>query len=145
MADRLGTGNLFRDHEIVRSMVGRVEALYAAAGALLIETMTELMTATDIGGERLVMARARLRAASAHAAETSLRIVDLAADAGSTAIFESGSLERAIRAVQAATNHVAMSPQSYAVAGRPHLGLEPRTGGFERTSKYLRNIRADFC
>jgi hypothetical protein len=62
-----------------------------------------LMLATDIGGDLLVQARARLRAASAHAAESALRIVEmLAADAGSTAIFENCPLERAVRDVQAA-------------------------------------------
>jgi hypothetical protein len=53
--------------------------------------------------ERLVKAPAQFRAASAHAAETALHIVDmLAADAGSIAIFENCLLERGARDVQAA-------------------------------------------
>jgi len=128
---RLGATGLLRDREIVQAMVGRVEARHGAARALLIETMTELMAATDIGGERLVVARARLRTAGAHAAETALSIVDmLAAEAGSVAIFESGPLERAIRDAQAAAKHIAMSPSSYIIAGRLGLGLEPGTARF---------------
>jgi indole-3-acetate monooxygenase len=93
--------------------------------------MTELTTATDIGGERLVLARARLRTGGAQAAETALRIVDmLAADAGSAAIFENNHLERAIRDVHAATKHVAMNPSSYAIEGRLRLGLDPGTTRF---------------
>jgi indole-3-acetate monooxygenase len=76
--------------------------------------------------ERLVKAPAQFRAASAHAAETALHIVDmLAADAGSMAIFENCLLERGARDVQAAVKHVAMNPSSYIVTGRLRLGLEP--------------------
>jgi indole-3-acetate monooxygenase len=128
---RLGVAGLLRDRELVQAMVGRAETLHSAARALLIEAMTELLAATDIGGEQLIAARARLRTAGAHAAETALRIVDmLAADAGSAAIFESGPLERAIRDVQAAAKHVAMNPSSYSVAGRLRLGLDPGTQRF---------------
>lgn len=128
---RLGTSGMLGDREIVQSMVGRVETLHGAARAFLIEAMTGLMATTDIGGEQLVAARARLRTAAAHAAETALRIVDmLAADAGSMAIFESGPLERAIRDVQAAAKHIAMNPSSYIVNGRLKLGLDPGTSRF---------------
>lgn len=128
---KVSAAGLLRDREAVQATVGRAETLHAAARALLVEAMTELMAATDVGGERLVAARSRLRTAGAHAAETALRVVDmLAADAGSAAIFESGPLERAIRDVQAAAKHVAMSPASYTVAGRLRLGLDPGTAMF---------------
>ncbi len=132
LADRkLSATGLLRDREAVQATVGRVETLHAAARALLVEAMTELMTTTDIGGERLIAARSRLRTAGAHATETALRIVDmLAADAGSVAIFETSPLERAIRDVQAAAKHVAMSPASYTVAGRLRLGLDPGAARF---------------
>jgi hypothetical protein len=87
--------------------------------------MNELCAATDVGGERLVMARANFRTACTYAAETALRITDmLAVDSGTAAIFENGSLERAIRDVQAAAKHVAMNSASYIVAGRLKLGLD---------------------
>jgi alkylation response protein AidB-like acyl-CoA dehydrogenase len=124
-------GGLLREREPVQAMVGRVEALHGAARAFLVEAMTELMTATDIGGDRLVRARARLRAASAHAAESALRIVEmLAANAGSTAIFESCPLERAVRDVQCAIKHVAMNPSSYVLTGRLSLNLDPGSSRF---------------
>jgi alkylation response protein AidB-like acyl-CoA dehydrogenase len=128
---RHGSTGLLRDSEMVQATIGRVESMHAAGRAFLEGTMTELMIATDIGGERLQMARARFRTACAHAAETALRIADmLAGDAGTAAIFESGTLERAIRDVQAAAKHVAMNPSSYIVAGRLELGLEPGTARF---------------
>jgi indole-3-acetate monooxygenase len=128
---RLGVSGVLRDRELVQSMLGRAETMCAAGRALLVEAMIELMTATDTGGERLVSARARLRTAGAHAAETALHIVDLlAADAGSAAIFESNHLERAIRDVQAAAKHVAMNASSFAIAGRLRLGIGPGTTRF---------------
>jgi indole-3-acetate monooxygenase len=123
---RLGSVGLMRDREVVQAMVGRVEAIHGAARAFLVETMTELMAATDVGGCHLDKARLRLRMAAAHAAETALRIVDmLTAEAGAAAIFESSKLERATRDVQAATKHIAMNPTIYVTGGRVGLGLEP--------------------
>ena len=87
-----------------------------------------LELATDLGGEPVGAGPRRAPRAGAHAAESALRIVDmLAADAGATAIFLSCPLERAVRDIQAAVKHVAMSPASYALAGRLHLDLDPGT------------------
>jgi hypothetical protein len=49
----------------------------------------------------------------------------LTTEAGASAIFESNLLERAGRDINAAVKHIAMSPQSYVVAGRLQLGLDP--------------------
>lgn len=128
---RLGSSGQMRDSEIVQNMVGRVETMHAAGRTLLTGSMLELMAATDAGGERLINARARLRSAAAHAAETALAIVDrLASEAGTAAIFETGPLERAIRDVQAAAKHIAMNPATFTIAGRLSLGLEPGTARF---------------
>jgi len=110
---RLGSSALLRELETVQAMVGRAEALLAAARAFPIQAMTDLMEATDIGGDRLLVARVRLQAAAAHAAESALRIVEmLAADAGATAILEACHLERAFRDVHAAAKHIAMSARA---------------------------------
>lgn len=125
---RLGSSVPLRDSEMIQSMIGRSETAVRAARALLVDAMEELMAATDLGGDRLVQARAFFRAACANAAETAVRVVDqIAADAGTASIFETGTLERSVRDVHAATKHVAMTPNSYVVAGRLRLGLEPGT------------------
>jgi indole-3-acetate monooxygenase len=119
------------ESEIVQSEVGRAETLHRAARACLVEAMQELMAATDLGGERLVRARARFRAACAFAAESGIHIVNaLAATAGSAAIFEKYPLERCVRDMAAAVKHVAMSPSSYTLAGRLCLGEDPGTARF---------------
>jgi indole-3-acetate monooxygenase len=125
---RSGATTLLRDREIIQSDVGRAEAICRAGRALLGETVSELMAATDIGGERLVNARAFFRIACSHAAESAVRVVDMmAAAAGAAAIFETYELERCVRDVHAAVKHVAMSPGNYTIAGRIRLGLDPGT------------------
>jgi alkylation response protein AidB-like acyl-CoA dehydrogenase len=128
---RLGTRTLLRDRETVQATVGRTRAMLGAARAFLIDSMTELMAATETGGERLVEARAHIRIANTHAAETAISVTDmLAASAGAAAIFETCALERAVRDVRAAAKHIAMSPNNYIIAGRLALGLDPGTARF---------------
>lgn len=128
---RQGTGALLCEREIVQATVGRAVATHRAARAFLAEAMSELMAAVDAGGDRLVRARIEFRISCAHAAESAMRIVDsLAAEAGTAAIFEASPLERAIRDVHAAVKHVAMTPNTYIVAGRVGLGLDPGTARF---------------
>jgi hypothetical protein len=60
-----------------------------------------------------------------YAAEGSSSIVQMrTTETGASAIFESSTLERAGRDLNAVVKRVAMSPQSYIVAGRLHLGLD---------------------
>ncbi len=119
-------GVAVRDREAVQMAMGRAEALHGAGRAFLIEAMTVLVEALDAGDERLVQARIRFRLACTFAGESALRIADLlAVEAGTAAIFESGTIERSVRDLQAATKHIAMSANSYATGGRYALGLDP--------------------
>ena len=110
---------------MVHSAVGRANAIIGAARAFLKEATTELLAALDDDRDRLMRARANLRIACAYVAEGSSSIVQiLTTETGASAIFESSALERAGRDINAAVKHVAMSPQSYIVASRLHLGLD---------------------
>jgi alkylation response protein AidB-like acyl-CoA dehydrogenase len=122
---------LLRDRETVQATVGRAKAALRAARAFVIDAMTELTAATETGGECLVKARADVRIANAHAADTAMSITDeLAASAGAAAIFETCALERAVRDARAAAKHIAMSPNNYIIAGRLALGLDPGAARF---------------
>jgi alkylation response protein AidB-like acyl-CoA dehydrogenase len=128
---RLGATMRLMDREIVQSAVGRAEAILGAARAFLREAMAELLAGLDDDRDRLMRARARLRIACAYAAEGSASIVQmLTTEAGASTIFEGSPLERAGRDINAAVKHIAMSPQSYIVAGRLKLGLDPGTMRF---------------
>lgn len=126
-----GTAALLRDRELVQATAGRAEAMHHAGRAFLVDAMTELMAATDAGGERLTRARAALRMAGTYAAETAMSIVDMLANsAGAASIFETCRLERAVRDVRAAARHVAVGANNYVVGGRLALGLDPGTARF---------------
>jgi alkylation response protein AidB-like acyl-CoA dehydrogenase len=128
---RAGTNVPLRDREIVQSEHGRADAQLRAGRAFLREAMSDLMIATDVGGERLVRARATFRSACTFAAESAVQVVDrLCAAAGAATIFETSLLERCVRDVHAAVKHVAMSPNNYIVSGRLGLGLPPTSPRF---------------
>jgi alkylation response protein AidB-like acyl-CoA dehydrogenase len=123
---RRGLTSQLQDREILHSVVGRAEATISAARAFLTVAMTELIAALENEPDQLVRARARLRIACAYAAESCAHVVQtLTTESGASSIFERSPLERAGRDINAAIKHVAMSPQSYIVAGRLRLGLEP--------------------
>jgi alkylation response protein AidB-like acyl-CoA dehydrogenase len=127
----IGGAAVLRDREAVQAVAGRSEAMLRAARAFLVDAMAEVMAATDIGGERLVRARAMLRMAATYAAESAISIVDmLATSAGAVSIFETCMLERAGRDVRAASRHIAVGPNNYVVGGRLALGLDPGTARF---------------
>ncbi|MDN4984283.1 hypothetical protein KUL72_35235 [Bradyrhizobium arachidis] len=128
---RQGSRASLRDRETVQATVGRARAKLRAARAFIVDAMNELMAAAETEGDRLTEARADVRIANANAAEAAMSIADeLAASAGSVAIFETCALERAVRDVRAAAKHVAMSPNNYVTSGRLTLGLDPGAARF---------------
>lgn len=115
-----------RKSETVQMAMGRMEAIHRAGRAFLIEAMTQLTAALDEDVQRLAKARITFRLACAHAGESAVRIADLlAAEAGTASILETGTLERSIRDIHAATKHIAMNSIGYTMAGRLSLGLDP--------------------
>ncbi len=151
---RHGQSMTMRDREIVQSNFGRADALHRAARAFLISAATELIAALEEDGLRLIEARAVFRTACTHAAETALRIADiLASEAGTGSMLESSPIERYIRDIQAATKHIAMTPNNYLVSGRVGLGLDPGTNrsldcslvGQSDLSAAARRAKAEAC
>jgi indole-3-acetate monooxygenase len=122
---RQGTTVMLRDRETVQAAVGRADAIYCAARAFLIETMTELIEASEDGEGPSTRVRTVFRAACTNAAEAATQIVHLLTrEAGAASIFESCLLERAVRDIHAASHHVAMSHNNYIALGRASLGLD---------------------
>jgi hypothetical protein len=78
-----------------------------------------------------MQARAGLRAASTHAAESAIRIAEiLSTESGASSIIESLPLERFVRDIHAAGKHIAMGSNNHTVLGQLGLGLEPSTKRF---------------
>jgi len=122
---RSGSATVLNQRETVQQEMGRLFSAHGAARAWLVHGVTALMYAVDRGGDELLRARMDFRLACVHASETACRIVEsVAAMAGTAALMETGTLERYLRDVHAASRHRAMSPETYAVGGRMALGMD---------------------
>ena len=125
---RGGTTQSLREREVIQAELGRADAMIRASRALLVEAMAVLVKAVERGEDDLLGLRAGLRQAAAHAAETALRVaVMIEGMAGTAAIRETGPLPRQLRDLRASAQHVAMSPNYFAVAGRLAMGLDAGT------------------
>ena len=119
----LATSPLAAQHT-THERVGRAEARLRSGRAFLYEMLRELPRSpgwSEALGEDL---RARLRLASAHAAQSAAEAVDLMFKAaGTTAIYASSRLERCFRDVHVATQHVGVAPSNIEMVGQYFLGL----------------------
>jgi len=114
--------------------VTRVQATIAEATVLVDSARThlhavagELYEAVMAGqpDDEMAVQRSRLRLASAHAATSSVRAVDMLHGLmAASAIFQSSPLERVFRDVHTAAAHVMIGPLVYEAAGRVELGMD---------------------
>jgi alkylation response protein AidB-like acyl-CoA dehydrogenase len=107
--------------------VARAEALLGSARALLFEAIDASWSAT-CAGSLDAGSRARLRLAATNVARACAEAVDLMYDAGGgSSIYESGPLQRCFRDAHAVTQHAAVAPATYELAGRVLLDLPTDT------------------
>jgi alkylation response protein AidB-like acyl-CoA dehydrogenase len=119
----LATSPLATQH-MTHERVGRAEALLRAGRAFLYETVRALPHSPTWVEALSDDLRARLRLASAHAAQSAAEAVDLLFNAaGTTGIYTSSRLERCFRDVHVATQHVAVAPSNIEMVGQYCLGL----------------------
>jgi len=109
------------EQQTVHALIGRSEVRLTAARLSLHEasadTDDELRTTGDISEERFLLNRLT----GAHvAAEATDVVSQLYTAAGSTAVYQSNRLDRALRDVHTVNQHVSTSPANFAHAGR-HL------------------------
>lgn len=115
----------------MQDVVGRLDATLRAARSLLQLSMLDLIEGVATNSSELPRIRALYRSATAHAADTAVSIVsDIVRIYGAGSVFDSVPLERSLRDVTTAAQHVAMSPIMYALAGRVLLGMEPEPARF---------------
>jgi alkylation response protein AidB-like acyl-CoA dehydrogenase len=126
-----GSTGLLRERPSVQSDVARAEALLRSARAFLFESLSDVWTSLARGDQATLEQRAMVRIACAHAAINAAQAVDLMYNAGgATSIYESSPLERFFRDVHTASQHIAVVPNNYEIAGRVLLGLPPGTTRF---------------
>lgn len=122
----LGSPSKLRDRGVTQSEIGRADSMLRAARAFLYDVTEKLWEKAVAGDEFTIGDRALLRAACAHAALESAKVVDIAYTlGGGTALYESSVLQRCLRDAHAATQHIMLNPANYEVHGRLMLGLDP--------------------
>lgn len=123
-----GTRTLFREDPHLQARIGRAETALAAARALLIETVDELWQ-TLVAGEELSMdLKSRFRMANLHGFHVAQDVTRWMYEAGgSGSLYRPHPLERAMRDVTVAGNHLLVRESAYAEIGRVSLGMDPKS------------------
>lgn len=111
----------------MQSNVGQAEALLRSGRAFLYEALDDAWRVVTSGQPLSTGQRAALWLASTHAATAAKQATDLMFTAGSSASpFSSFGIERCVRDIHAAAQHICVTPGNYQMAGQAFLGLDMR-------------------
>ena len=103
----------------------KAEASLGAARAFLFGEVHAAWETVLAGGRVDVATRARIRLAGAHAAQTSAAVVDsMYTMGGGSSVFESSQLQRCLRDVHVATQHIMVAPRLYETLGKHLFGVD---------------------
>jgi alkylation response protein AidB-like acyl-CoA dehydrogenase len=117
---------VLRDQPLFQARTAEAVALVASSRAWLHAAIQQAWN-TILSGESVTVAeRAELLLAAVNATHRAAEAVQLVYTlAGGSANYRRSSLQRSLRDIHAATQHVGMYPQQYEEAGRMLLGLQP--------------------
>jgi alkylation response protein AidB-like acyl-CoA dehydrogenase len=105
--------------------LAKAEAAVRSARAFLFDEVEQAWQTASSGDTVDLASRARMRLAGVNAAEAAARAVDsVYTMSGGTSIFESSQLQRCLRDVHVATQHIAVAPRLYETLGKTFLGAE---------------------
>jgi indole-3-acetate monooxygenase len=118
---------VLREDATMQIALGRAEAILRSARCFLYQTLDEAWR-TLSGGQALSIARrAMLWLASTQATVAAKEAAELMFSAGGSASpYTAGGLERCVRDIHAAGQHVTLAPANYQLAGQAFLGLDMR-------------------
>lgn len=111
----------------MQANLGRAEALVRSARALLFETLADAWRVVCSGQTIDLPQRAMLWLASTHAADSARQAAELMYSAGGSASpYASTGLERCLRDIHAASQHVVLAQPNYQMVGQAFAGLDVR-------------------
>jgi alkylation response protein AidB-like acyl-CoA dehydrogenase len=120
--------DLLRERAVIQAQVAEAEATLRAVRGLLHETVGDAWRSAGLGEPLTREQEAMLAAAPVHAAASARQVTELMYQAGGgSAVYSRGALDRCLRDVQAAAQHLGVSPLNYELAGRLFLGMDPGT------------------
>jgi alkylation response protein AidB-like acyl-CoA dehydrogenase len=116
-----------REDVTMQANLGQAEAMLRSGRAFLYETLGEAWRVVSAGQTLSVSQRAMLWLASTHAATAAKQATELMFSAGGSASpYTSGGLERCVRDIHAAGQHITVAPSNYQMAGQAFLDLDMR-------------------
>jgi alkylation response protein AidB-like acyl-CoA dehydrogenase len=120
--------NLLREDVTMQANLGRAEALLRSGRAFLYDTLEEAWQTVREGNALSLAQRATLWLASTHAATTAKEATELAFSAGGSAsTYVSSGLERCVRDIHTATQHVTLAAANYQMVGQAFVGMDMRS------------------
>ena len=122
-----GGANILSADKTTQRMIGEAEAYWNSARAFLDEA-TNQMWQTVVEHHKLpTEERIKVRLAGTHAIRTSADIVNTAYTiCGSTAIFETNTIQRCFQDAHAIRQQIQGRPDHYDTVGQFYLGVEPK-------------------
>jgi alkylation response protein AidB-like acyl-CoA dehydrogenase len=112
----------------IQARVAQAEALVGSGRSYVRETLTDLWGTVTVGNTPTPYQRAVYRLSIAQAMANCVEAVGLMYSAGgASAIYASNALDRCLRDIHTAQAHVWVAFDTYEIAGRLLLGLDPGT------------------
>ena len=127
-----GSPTVLRDKPMAQADLARAEALLGAGRAYLFSELRSMWDDAVAGRAVSLSARAAVRLAACHATQCAIQAVDTVyQSAGGAALFQDNRLERCLRDVHVAGQHVAVNlPANLEPVGRVLFGLPPGLARF---------------
>jgi alkylation response protein AidB-like acyl-CoA dehydrogenase len=120
------TATVLGDRPLLSLRLSEAVALVCSARAWLHVSLQQVWDAMAKRGQVTFDERAHILLAAANATRSAATAVDIVyTAAGARANYRSSPLQRALRDVHAATQHMGTAPQQFESAGRMLLGLQP--------------------
>lgn len=121
-----GTTTLLRERPMFHFRLAEAVALVRSARAWLHAAVQQAWEALQARGQVASAVRADILLAAANATRSAAAAVDIVyTAAGASANYRRSPLQRALRDIHAATQHMGTAPQQFESAGRMLLGLQP--------------------
>lgn len=123
-----GSRRVLAERAATQAEVARAHARWRAARAFLLEAVDEAWADATAPAPIALERRRDLRLATTHATDEAAKVVDaMFHAAGGHAVFDASPLQRCLRDVHVATQHMMVADATYELAGRLLLGLPTDT------------------
>ena len=122
---------LLQAKPVAQAQLGEAEGLLRAGRAFLLETLGEAWEVTRRGEPLSWEQRGLLRLSATQAATQAVQAVDIVYRAGgASSVYASTQLERCLRDIRAASQHLQLSATNYETAGQMFFGADMSTTGW---------------